>query len=80
MLLIFHTQLMLISLLFQIVFPVIYCPIVYFMTDQPYEGMRYWQFLTITILTCLVAQSIGLLIGAVAPSLSVTIPIAISIE
>ena len=59
--------------LFQIVFPVIYCPIVYFMTDQPYEGMRYWQFLTITILTCLVAQSIGLLIGAVAPSLSVRI-------
>ena len=43
------------------------------MTDQPYEGMRYWQFLTITILTCLVAQSIGLLIGAVAPSLSVCI-------
>lgn len=43
------------------------------MTDQPYEGMRYWQFLTITILTCLVAQSIGLLIGAVAPSLSVRI-------
>ncbi len=60
-------------LLFQIVFPVIYCPIVYFMTEQPYEGMRYWQFLTITILTCLVAQSIGLLIGAVAPSLSVCI-------
>ena len=61
---------------FQIAFPVIYCPIVYFMTEQPYEGMRYWQFLTITILTCLVAQSIGLLIGAVAPSLSTAVFVA----
>lgn len=41
------------------------------MTEQPYDGMRYWQFLTVTILTCLVAQSIGLLIGALAPTLSV---------
>ncbi|CAB4018452.1 ATP-binding cassette sub-family G member 4-like [Paramuricea clavata] len=62
--------------LFQIIFPVIYCPIVYFMTEQPYDGIRYWQFLTITILTCLVAQSIGLLIGAVAPSLSTAVFVA----
>ena len=57
----------------QILFPVIYCTIVYFMTDQPNEGLRYTQFLSITILTCLVAQSIGLLIGTVAPSLPVSI-------
>ena len=56
----------------QILFPVIYCTIVYFMTDQPQEGLRYTKFLTITILTCLVAQSIGLLIGTVAPSLPVS--------
>ena len=56
----------------QILFPVIYCTIVYFMTDQPSDGLRYTQFLSITILTCLVAQSIGLLIGTVAPSLPVS--------
>ncbi|KAK3749311.1 hypothetical protein QZH41_020093, partial [Actinostola sp. cb2023] len=54
---------------FQILFPFIYCTIVYFMTEQPHEGLRYTQFVSITILTCLVAQSIGLLIGTVAPSL-----------
>ena len=45
------------------------------MTDQPSEGLRYTQFLAITILTCLVAQSIGLLIGTVAPSLPVGISV-----
>lgn len=61
---------------FQILFPVIYCTIVYFMTDQPNEGLRYTQFLSITILTCLVAQSIGLLIGTVAPSLPTAVYVA----
>ncbi|KAJ7333084.1 ATP-binding cassette sub- G member 4 [Desmophyllum pertusum] len=61
---------------FQILFPVIYCTIVYFMTDQPQEGLRYTKFLTITILTCLVAQSIGLLIGTVAPSLPTAVYVA----
>ena len=42
------------------------------MTDQPNEGLRYTQFVAVTILTCLVAQSIGLLIGTVAPSLPVS--------
>lgn len=56
----------------QILYPVIYCTIVYFMTDQPREGLRYTQFAAITIITCLVAQSIGLLIGTVAPSLPVS--------
>lgn len=42
------------------------------MTEQPHEGLRYTQFVAITILTCLVAQSIGLLIGTVAPSLPVS--------
>ena len=41
------------------------------MTEQPSEGLRYTQYVTVTILTCLVAQSIGLLIGTVAPSLPV---------
>lgn len=61
---------------FQILLPVIYCSIVYFMTDQPSEGLRYTKFLSITILTCLVAQSIGLLIGTVAPSLPTAVYVA----
>lgn len=60
----------------QILFPVIYCTIVYFMTDQPNEGLRYTQFVAVTILTCLVAQSIGLLIGTVAPSLPTAVYVA----
>ncbi|EDO39374.1 predicted protein [Nematostella vectensis] len=61
---------------FQILFPLIYCTIVYFMTEQPHEGLRYTQFVAITILTCLVAQSIGLLIGTVAPSLPTAVYVA----
>lgn len=61
---------------FQIFLPVIYCSIVYFMTDQPKEGTRYTQYLAITILTCLVAQSIGLLLGAVAPNVPTAVFVA----
>ena len=42
------------------------------MTSQPNDGSRYTQYVTITILTCLVAQSIGLLLGAVAPNVPVS--------
>ncbi|PAA71793.1 hypothetical protein BOX15_Mlig025417g1, partial [Macrostomum lignano] len=49
---------------FQVIFPVIYGTIVYFMTAQPLEFMRYFLFLTICVQTSLVAQSFGLLIGA----------------
>ena len=38
--------------------------IVYFMTAQPLEMERFLMYLNICILTSLVAQSIGLLIGA----------------
>ena len=61
---------------FQIVLPVIYCSIVYFMTDQPKDGSRYTQYVAITILTCLVAQSIGLLLGAVAPNVPTAVFVA----
>lgn len=37
---------------------------VYYMTSQPFEVTRFFMVLTIAVLTSLVAQSIGLLIGA----------------
>lgn len=45
--------------------------IVYFITSQPLETERFLMYLNICILTSLVAQSIGLLIGA-AMSVEVT--------
>jgi ABC-2 type transporter. len=48
----------------QIVFSIIYVMIVYFMTSQPLELMRFSMLLSMCILTSLVAQSLGLLIGA----------------
>jgi ABC-type multidrug transport system ATPase subunit/ABC-type multidrug transport system permease subunit len=49
---------------FQIAFSTIFVVIVYFMTSQPPEATRFMMLLNICILTSLVSQSIGLLIGA----------------
>nr|XP_053612334.1 ATP-binding cassette sub-family G member 4-like [Plodia interpunctella] len=49
---------------FQIVFTISFVTTVYFMTGQPMETHRLVMFLIINILTAVVAQSIGLLIGA----------------
>ncbi|XP_055917306.1 ATP-binding cassette sub-family G member 1 isoform X2 [Eupeodes corollae] len=49
---------------FQIVFSSVYVIVVYYLTSQPMELHRIYMFVFICVLTSLVAQSLGLLIGA----------------
>lgn len=49
---------------FQILFTSVYVVVVYYLTSQPMEWKRVCMFVLICLLTSLVAQSLGLLIGA----------------
>ncbi len=51
---------------FQILYPIVFTLIVYFMSGQPYEAERLAMFTLMCMQTSLVAQSLGIVIGAAA--------------
>ena len=44
-------------------YPLVFVTLVYFMTSQPLEASRFFMFTLMAVLTSLVAQSVGLVIG-----------------
>lgn len=49
-----------------IIFATIYSTIIFVMTDQPWEWNRYTRFTLVYVLVTIVADGLGLLLGAIA--------------
>ena len=60
----------------QIIFPTLYCVITYFMLGLPHDFTRFIKIWFIYVLHTQVAQSIGVVIGAAAPSMQVAVFLA----
>ncbi|KII65694.1 ATP-binding cassette sub-family G member 4 [Thelohanellus kitauei] len=61
---------------FQILLPIIYCLIMYYMSGQPTDFRRTYYFIQVVIMAVLVSQSIGLVLGAIAPNSEVAVFVA----
>ncbi|XP_024921373.1 ATP-binding cassette sub-family G member 4-like [Cynoglossus semilaevis] len=68
------------ALLVQVIYSIIYCSIIYWMTGQPFVAYRFLSFVAIATLTALVAQSLALFIAAASPSAEVSSSIYASIH
>ncbi|EDQ91381.1 uncharacterized protein MONBRDRAFT_15178 [Monosiga brevicollis MX1] len=58
---------------FQVVFPIIYMSISYWMTDQPSEAGRFFKVLAAAVLHTQVAQAMGIVISTAAPTPQVAV-------
>jgi len=61
----FYTATTLIDIPISILCCIIFSPIVYFMSEQPLEIVRFCMFLSISLLIMFIGQGTGLMIGAV---------------
>ena len=63
---VFYTSITIVDIPISIISCTLFSIILYYMTSQPAELIRFSMFLTISILVTFVANSFGLMIGAVS--------------
>lgn len=59
-------------------FATVYSSIIFYLTDQPWELNRYLRFTLVYILLTIVADGLGLLLGAIANPVVSSTAVAIS--